>query len=285
MGNYKIGIVTDTSCDLSEKLKEEFSYEQIAYFVNVDGKEYQSGKDITVEEMFEAATRTKKLPKTSQITPAKFVDYFNGFLEKYEKIIYLGLGSGFSGTFNNANLAADEIGDGKVYCLDSKNLSSGLGLLVLKACKLRNEGKSFEEIIAEVERCVPLTRTQFSLNTLQFMYYGGRCSGVASLFGTILKIKPIIRVVDGQMVVAKKPIGTYKKALDCILDYVRADIDNIDLDNIMITHCLAPEDAPYFWEELKKLVPESSIRETFAESIVSTHCGPRTIGILYILKK
>lgn len=281
---YNIGIISDTACDLSPELIKDNNIELIAYYVNVDGKEYRSGTEITVQQMFDIANKHKKLPKTSQVTPAKFVDYFNEYLTKYDRVMYIGLGSGFSGTFSNACLAAEEIGGGKVYCLDSQNLSSGEGLLVLKACKLRSEGKTFEEIIEEVERCVPLTRSQFCINTLQYMYYGGRCSGTTKLFGTMLNIKPIIRVVNNQMVVAKKPIG-YKKALDAILEYVRADLDNLDLDNIMITHCLADEDAKYFWSELKKIVPPESIRETFAESIVSTHCGPRTIGILYILKK
>ncbi len=281
---YNIGIISDTACDLSKELLSEFNIELIPYYVNVDGKEYRSGDEITVQQMFDLANKHKKLPKTSQVTPAKFVEYFNDYLTKYDRIIYIGLGSGFSGTFSNSCLAANEIGDDKVYCLDSQNLSSGEGLVVLKACKLRKEGKTFEEIIKETERCVPLVRSQFCINTLQYMYYGGRCSGTTKLFGTMLNIKPVIRVVDNQMVVAKKPIG-YKKALDAILDYIRADLDNLDLDHIMITHCQADGDAPYFWSELKKIVPESSIRETNAESIVSTHCGPRTIGILYILKK
>ena len=281
---YNIGIISDTACDLTQELIKDNNIELIAYYVNVDGKEYRSGTEITVQQMFDLANKHKKLPKTSQVTPSKFVEYFNDYLKKYDRIMYIGLGSGFSGTFSNACLAAEEIGGNKVYCLDSQNLSSGEGLLVLKACKLRKEGKTFEEIVKEVERCVPLTRSQFCINTLQYMYYGGRCSGTTKLFGTMLNIKPIIRVVDNQMVVAKKPIG-YKKALDAILEYVRADLDNLDLDNIMITHCLADDDAKYFWEELKKMVPVESIRETFAESIVSTHCGPRTIGILYLLKK
>lgn len=281
---YNIGIISDIACDLTQELIKDNNIELIAYYVNVDGKEYRSGSEITVQQMFDLANKHKKLPKTSQVTPSKFVEYFNDYLKKYDRIMYIGLGSGFSGTFSNACLAAEEIGGNKVYCLDSQNLSSGEGLLVLKACKLRKEGKTFEEIVKEVERCVPLTRSQFCINTLQYMYYGGRCSGTTKLFGTMLNIKPIIRVVDNQMVVAKKPIG-YKKALDAILEYVRADLDNLDLDNIMITHCLADDDAKYFWEELKKMVPAESIRETFAESIVSTHCGPRTIGILYMLKK
>ena len=281
--NFKIGIITDTASDLSKEMYQENDVECIPFFVEVNGKSYQSGKDITVDELFEVAKKEKKLPRTSQITPVNFMEYFKKGLEKYEQLIYIGIGSGFSGTFNNAYLASQEF-DGKVKVIDSENLSSGEGLLVLKACKLRNEGKSVDEIVAEVKRCVPLVRTSFAVDTLEYLHLGGRCSGTTKLFGTLLKIKPIIKVVDGKMMVAKKPIGSYKKALDIMLENFVNDLENIDLDNVLVTHCKADKDAKYLIEELKKFVPVECIHETYAESIVSTHCGPRTIGILYILK-
>lgn len=281
--NFKIGIITDTASDLSKEMYQQNDVECIPFFVEVNGKSYQSGKDITVDELFAVAKKEKKLPRTSQITPVNFMEYFKKGLEKYEHLIYIGIGSGFSGTFNNAYLAAQDF-DGKVTVIDSENLSSGECLLVLKACKLRNEGKSVDEIVAEVKRCVPLVKTSFAVETLEYLHLGGRCSGTAKLFGTLLKIKPIIKVVDGKMMVAKKPIGSYKKALDIMLENVVADLENIDLDNVLVTHCKADNDAKYLIEELKKIVPLECIHETFAESIVSTHCGPRTIGILYILK-
>ena len=281
--NFKIGIITDTASDLSKEMYQQNDVECIPFFVEVNGKSYQSGKDITVDELFAVAKKEKKLPRTSQITPVNFMEYFKKGLEKYEHLIYIGIGSGFSGTFNNAYLAAQDF-DGKVTVIDSENLSSGEGLLVLKACKLRNEGKSVDEIVAEVKRCVPLVKTSFAVETLEYLHLGGRCSGTTKLFGTLLKIKPIIKVVDGKMMVAKKPIGSYKKALDIMLENVVADLENIDLDNVLVTHCKADNDAKYLIEELKKIVPLECIHETFAESIVSTHCGPRTIGILYILK-
>ena len=121
-------------------------------------------------------------------------------LEKYDEIIYIGLSSKFSGTFNNARLAKMELDTDKVHIVDSMNLSSGIGLLLLRACKYRDMGKSALEIVKEVERCVPLVRTQFAINTLDFLHWGGRCSGTAHLFGGILRIKPIVRVVDGGMI-------------------------------------------------------------------------------------
>ena len=280
----KIGILTDTASDLSLELYEKNNIERMPFYVTINGKEYLSGKDITVEELFQYAKKNKSIPRTSQITPSKFIEYFEGYLKKYDQLIYIGISSQFSGTINNANIAASEF-DGKVKVVDSLNLSSGIGLLVLRACKWRDMGKTSDEIVQELNRCIPLVRTQFAINTLTYLHYGGRCSDVTRLFGTLLKIKPIVKVVNGKMVVAKKPIGKLTKALNVILQMVEADKDNIDLDNVMITHCLADEEAQYLKEGLTKFLQPENVHETFADVIVSSHCGPKTIGILYILKK
>jgi len=281
----KIGIIADTACDLTKELITKNNIEIIPFYVNVNGKEYLSGKDITVEELFKYAEKHKVIPKTSQISFLTFMEEFEKYLQKYDEIIYIGLGSKFSGTFNNVRLAKEELNSEKIHLIDSQNLSSGIGLLLLKACKLRNLGKSCNEIVKEVQRCVPLVRTQFAINTLDYLHWGGRCSGTTHLFGTLLRIKPIVKVVDGAMMVAKKPIGKFEKALKVMIDMVRAEKDNIDPDNIMITHCLADEDAQYLKKEISEFVSTDSIHETYADVIVSAHCGPRTIGILYILEK
>ena len=281
----KIGIIADTACDLTNELCIKNNIERIPFYVNINGKEYLSGKDISVEELFKFSRENKSVPKTSQITIVEFVKRFKEYLEKYDEIIYIGLSSKFSGTFNNARLAKIELESDKIHLIDSMNLSSGIGLLLLKACKLRDMGKTALEIVKEVERCVPLVRTQFAINTLDYLHWGGRCSGTTHLFGSMLRIKPIVKVVDGGMIVAKKPIGKFEKALKVMLEMVRADIDNIDPDNIMITHCLADDDAQYLKKEVNEMVKLANINETFADVIVSAHCGPRTIGILYILEK
>lgn len=281
-----IGIITDSACDLDDDILIDKHIDYLPYTLMMGGKSYVSKKDITVKDIIAFAEKHKELPKTSQITPKDFIEYFKKLLEKYEQFIFIGLGSHFSGTLSNAMLAAKELDPEwkRIYIIDSLNLSAGIGLLVLKACKLRDEGKTIEEIVSEVKRCVPLVRTQFAVNTLNHLHMGGRCSGTTKLVGTLLKIKPIIRVVDGSMVVAKKPMG-YGKALDAVLEYVRMDQDNIDPDYVMITHCLADNDAIYLRNELNKFLKCDNLRETHADVIVSTHCGPRTIGVLYILKK
>ena len=190
--------------------------------------------------------------------------------------------SGFSSCFNSARIGTMDLD--KVFCIDSKNLSSGTGLLVLKMCKLRAQGLSAKEIAEEIENLVPNVRSQFAINTLEYLHMGGRCSGASKLFGTLLKLKPIIKVVDGAMVVSKKPIG-FNKALNAMLDDVIKEKDNMDLDHIMVTHSKADEDAQYLINELSKHFDKNIIMETHASGTVSTHCGPRTIGILYIAKK
>ena len=280
----KIGIITDSASDLTDEMYKKLNIEVIPFYVEVNGKSFRSGVDISVEELFAISRKEKKIPRTSQITPTNFIEYFTKYLEKYEQIIYISIGSGFSGTFNNVCLAAKEIGDNKIYPVNSQNLSSGEGLIVLKACELRDEGKTCEEIVKELEVIVPKTKTSFVIDTLEFLHLGGRCSGTARLFGTLLNIKPIIKVVDGKMMVAKKPIGSYKKALDIMLNSFIADVDKINLDRVMVTHCKADSDAQYLIENIKKYVPKDHIFETAAGSTVASHCGPRTIGILYILK-
>ena len=155
----KIGIVTDTASDLTNEIYEEKNIELIPYYVNIDGTDYLSGRDIEVKELFDYADVHKTLPKTSQITPSRFETEFKNLLEKYEDIVFICLGSGFSGTCSNAEMVAEEIGNGHIHVVDSKNLSSGLGLLVLKACKLRDEGKSALEIKTEIKSLETEIRT------------------------------------------------------------------------------------------------------------------------------
>jgi len=169
--------------------------------------------------------------------------------------------------------------------VDSQNLSTGIGLLLLKAAKFRDQGDDLETIVNKVEKIVPFVRTQFAINTLEYLHKGGRCSGTARIFGTWLKIKPIITVIEGQLYVAKKPRGKFTVALEVLLDYLRADKDRVDEDCLFITHSLATEDAQYLRAKIQEIVKVKQIYETQASGVISTHCGPRTIGILYIVNK
>lgn len=281
----KICIMTDCTADLTKELYEKNGIIVLPLYVTIGGKTYSDGIDITTKEMYEKVKEFGELPRSSAIGPAIFEAKFKELLEEYEQIFYIGIGSGFSGTYNNAVLASREFPQDKIFIVDSQNLSSGVGLMALKAAQYRDQGCDGAEIKAKVEALVPLIRTQFAINTLEYLHKGGRCSGTAKIFGTLLKIKPIIRVTDGAMIVAKKPMGKFSRALDVVLDYVRHDLDNIDPETIMVTHSLSKVAAQYLKEELKKMNKFANIYETFAGGVISTHCGPKTIGVLYILNE
>lgn len=280
-GSKKIKIICDSSIDLPLSFIEEEDIEILHFAVTMNNVTYYDGVTITVDKMYELVGKYKQLPKTSAFGPEIFEETVKKFSD-YDDIILTGIGSGFSSSYNSSRIGTMDYPN--VHCIDSKNLSSGTGLLVLKMCKLRKEGKSAQEIVEEIERLVPLVRSQFAVNTLEFLHMGGRCSGASKLFGTMLRLKPIIKVVDGGMVVAKKPIG-FHKALNAMLDEVIREKDNIDLDHIMVTHSKADEDAQYLINELSKHFDKEIIMETHASGTISTHCGPRTIGILYIAKE
>ena len=277
----KIKIICDSSIDLPLSFIEEEDIEILHFVVTMNNVTYYDGKTITVDKMYELVEKHKQLPKTSAFGPEIFEETVKKFSD-YDDIILTGIGSGFSSSFNSSRIGTMDYPN--VHCIDSKNLSSGTGLLVMKMCKLRKEGKSAKEIVEEIEKLVPLVRSQFAVNTLEFLHMGGRCSGASKLFGTMLRLKPIIKVVDNGMVVAKKPIG-FHKALNAMLDEVIREKDNIDLDHIMVTHSKAKEDAQYLINELSKHFDKEIIMETHASGTISTHCGPRTIGILYIAKE
>lgn len=281
----KICILTDCTADLTKELYEKNNIEVLPLYVTIGGKTYSDGIDITTEEMYEKVKEFGELPRSSAIPPAIFEEKFKELLTEYEQVIYMGIGSGFSGTYNSAFAASHDFPQNKIFVVDSKNLSSGIGLLLLKAVKFCDQGLDGATIKAKIEELVPRIRTQFAIDTLEYLHKGGRCSGTARIFGTLLKLKPIIRVENGAMNVAKKPMGKFSRALDIILDYVHHDLENIDPEFVMVTHSLSDVAAQYFQDELKKMNKFTNIYETFAGGVISTHCGPKTIGILYILNK
>ncbi|MCK9536950.1 MAG: DegV family protein [Bacilli bacterium] len=281
----KIKIITDYTADLTPEIYKRFDIDAIPLYLTIAGKTYKDHVDITSQELYRLVDEFKELPRTSAVNPVVFIEIFNKWLDLGYQVLYMGLGSGFSATYQTARLVASEYSPNQVRVIDSQNLSSGVGLLVLKAAKFRDQGDDLDTIVRKVKALIPLVRTQFSINTLSYLHKGGRCSGTARIFGTLLKVKPIIRVIDGEMVVAKKPRGKYQVALQVLLDYLNHDKDNVDPDNIMITHSLADEDVVFLRQEIKKIVKVDNILETKASAVISAHCGPRTIGILYILKE
>jgi len=280
----KIKLISDSTCDLSKDLLLKHFIDLVPLFVNFKEESYLDGVTLTVPEMYEKVHEKGFLPKTAAASPGFFVETFEKYLNLGYEIIYLGIGSKFSGTMQSANSAKLILNDERIHLIDSCNLSSGSGLLLLKAAKFIQAGDDIGTVIAKIESLIPKVKTQFVINTMEYLYKGGRCSGMAAIAGTLLKIKPIIKVVDGAMSVGKKPRGKIEVGIDLLIDEVFEIKDQIDEDFLMITHSVADDSAEYIRDRLSKSLPVKNIYITDAGCVISSHCGQGCIGILYIMK-
>jgi DegV family protein with EDD domain len=280
----KIKLVTDSTCDLSQELLNQYDIEVIPLYVNFGEDSYKDGVDIQVEQMYQLVEEKNQLPKTAAPSPGVFETVFKKYLAMDYDVIYLGIGSKFSASFNSARIAKDLLESNRVYLIDSLNLSSGSGLLLLKAGDMIRKGDSAETIVKKVEALVPKVRSQFVINTLEYLYKGGRLNALSAFFGGVLRIKPIIKVRDGLMAVGKKGRGKIHNAIDLMLREMLSEKDHIDEDFMMITHSLADEEAIYIRDQISDQVSIRNIYETSAGCVISSHCGKKTIGVLYITK-
>ena len=279
----KITIIADSTCDLSEELKKEYGVKILPLYVNFENEVYKDGVDITPKELYAKVEQTKKLPKTSAASVGDYLTIFKEELDKGNDVLLITISSFFSSTYQNSLLASQDFDSSRIEIVDSLNLSSGIGLLVLKACKFRDSGLDIHQIKEKLLPIIPNVRSKFAVDSLEYLHKGGRCSGASRLFGTLLQIKPVIIVKDGKMDVAAKTHGK-KKALDYMLNDIIENKDNVDLDHIMITHTYADQEAEILKNKLIEIFPNARINITTAGCVISSHCGKGTIGILYILK-
>ena len=280
-----IRIITDSTNDLDSKTIEEKQIEVLPLYVNFSDASYQDGVDITTPQLYKLVEEKKELPKTAAITLQTFTDVFKKYVDAGDDVIFMGISKQMSRTYENAVLAAREISEEKIFVVDSMNLSTGIGLLVLKACKYRDAGMTAKEIASKLEEDNKRVLSQFAIETMDYLHKGGRCSSLAKIFGTLLKIKPIIAVRDGKMHVMKKPHGKMKVALDLMIDQLKSDLPRLDRDVVLITHSLAFEYCDYIQGKIKEFLGDTPILCTVAGCVISSHCGQGTIGILYMVNE
>ena len=279
----KVVIFSDSTCDLMPETIKEVDIKIVPLYVNFKDESFKDGVDMTSVKLYEKVEATKIMPKTSAATVKDFIDAFTPYIEEGCDIFYTGISSKMSVNMQNVLTAATEFPENRVFVSDSMNFSSDIGLLVLRACKLRDAGKSAKEIKEEIDILAPKVKGGFVIKSMDYLYKGGRCSALSKIFGTILKIKPFIRVKNGSMYVHKKPRGKFHSAIDVMIEEAIADLPNMDTDYIMVTHSLGDEYAKYIIDKLKEKT-DIPIMETYAGCVISSHCGKGTIGILYILK-
>lgn len=279
----RVTIFSDSTCDLSPDLLEKHQIGIVPLYVLFNEESFRDGIEITTPLLYQKVEETGSLPTTAAPSPGDFILAFKPHIEAGEDIIYIGISSEFSATVNNARLAAQEFPPGRIEIVDSRNLSTGIGLLVMKAVDFAAEGMSIGDIAEKVRELTPKVETEFIIDTLDYLHKGGRCSGLTRFVGTMLKIRPSIKVVDGKMMPAQKIRGTRKKALSSLLNTALSQKKQISPERIFVTHSIS-DDAPFLRDELIKHTDAQEVLITQAGCVISSHCGRNTIGILFIKK-
>lgn len=280
-----VRIFADSTCDLLEKDIEKYGITIVPLCIVLDDKSYYDKIEITPEEIFKWADENKKTPKTAAITFDYVEKLLRPCMEADEDVIFFGISEEMSTTCNVMRIAAEEFDTGRVFVINSKNLSTGIGLQVLRAAELAAAGMEAEEIVKKIEAAREDVRASFVVDTLTYLAMGGRCSGATALLANTLKLHPCIEVHDGKMDVEKKYRGKLEKAL---LHYVKDQEEQLleaDGKRVFITHSgVNPETVNEIRSYLESLNKFEEIIETRAGGVISSHCGPGTLGVLYYAK-
>ena len=279
----RIKITADSTCDLSKELCQRYNIVILPLHVVKGGESFDDGVTIFPQDVYEYFESGAGMCATAAVNIQEYAEFFRAQRKDCDAIIHINISTGFSSCHQNALLAAQEV-DG-VYPVDSKNLSTGSGLVVIKACELAQEGKAPEEIVAALADYVKLVEASFVVDKLDYLHKGGRCSAVAALGASVLQLKPCIEVRGGKMQVGKKYRGKLER---CIQGYVAdrlRDRSDIDSRRIFITDSSAmPEIEQKVEDAIRSVMDFDEILHTRAGCTVSSHCGPSTLGILFVRK-
>jgi len=274
-------ITADSTCDLSQDLIDRYDVRILPLTILLKDESYQDGIEFTPADMYRHYHADGTLPKTAAPSLQQFLDFFSPLLEAGYEIVHLDISSELSSTYNTATIAAGELGG--VYTVDSRMLSTGVGLLVIEGAECRDRGMAAADIAEHLRSLTDKVDTSFVLDTLDFMWKGGRCSGVAALGANLLRLKPALEMKDGKLGVYKK----YRGNINAVYrQYITERLagKSIRPGHVFITE--SGEIDPGVVEELealvRQLIPVKEVHHTLAGCTVSSHCGPRCLGVLFI---
>ena len=278
-----IKIMSDSTCDLSKELVEKYNITIVPLTVVKDGKEFTDGVNITPADIFAHVAAGGALCSTAALSVGEYEDRFRKFANDYDGVIHINISSEFSSSYQNACIAAEAFDNVRV--IDSRNLSTGQGLVVLKACHLAQDCESLDELKDKLVAFTDKVEASFLLDQLAYMVKGGRCSSVLALGANLLNLKPCIEVKNGKMSVVKKYRGNYAK---CLANYVKDRLSNrndLDRETLFVTHTPVTDACQ---QAVKEAVAScdgfENIYWTEAGCTVSCHCGPGTLGVLFVRK-
>ena len=279
----RIKIISDSTCDLSKELIEKYDIGIVPLTVIKDGKNYSDNVDITTADIFAHVAGGGDLCSTAALNIDEYTTVFSRYSGQYDGIVHINISSGFSSCYQNACLAAEEFDNVRV--IDSKNLSTGQGLIVLKACELAQTCETLDELVEKINEIIPTVEASFLLDRLEYMVKGGRCSSAAALGANLLGLKPCIEVKDGKMGVVKKYRGNYSKCLAAYIKDRLANRDDLDREHLFVTRTPVSDDCLQSVKDAVSAYADfDNIYWTEAGCTVSCHCGPGTLGVLFIRK-
>lgn len=274
-------VTSDSTCDLSKELIAENNVQIMPLAIIIDGNEYRDGVDITSEQIIKHIENGGNLPKTTAISIGEYEEFFKKFTEQGLSVIHFNISSGASSCHSNAKIAADGLEN--VYVVDTKHLSSGQGLLVLKACDMLREGNSVPDTYNKICSLCDKVQTSFVLDRLDILHKGGRCSLAQLLGAKLLKLHPSLYMTEGSLKVKRKYMGSLQRALDAYVNDLFNEYANYDKTRCFVTHCCGDRDkVDSVIKKVKEKFDFKEVIETQAGSTVTSHCGRNTIGVLFI---
>lgn len=279
-----VKIISDSTCDLSKELLKKYEVTILPLHIILGEKEFEDGQDISPDDIYRWSDEHKMTPKTSAPALDKAMELLRPYVESGREVVCFSISEDMSTSANVMRLAAEELnGSHLVTVVNSANLSTGIGLLVIEAAIMAQEGKNAHEIVRKIEELKPLVRASFVVDTLVYLHRGGRCNGLAAMAGGALKLHPKIVVEAGRMNPSKKYRGRMDKVL---MDYVRemeSDLKGARKDRVFITHSGCDNEIiEMIRDYLQSLNVFEEILVTRAGGVISSHCGPGTLGVLFI---
>lgn len=281
----KVKLIADSTCDLSPELIKRHDISIIPLYVTLGDESRRDGVDVTLEELFAYADKTKQTPKTAAVSIVDFQEAFAPIIVSGQDILYIGLSTKFSSSVSNAMVAAGDFPPGRIEVVDSMNLSTGIGLLLMLAGELIGQGLGAAVVAGCVREAAPKVRASFIIDTLLYLYRGGRCSAIQAFGANALSLKPSIVVADGAMKPDKKYRGNIVRCAEKYAADILAGAQNADRRHVFITY--SPCDGEII-EVVRRVVESSGLFDevhlTSAGCVIASHCGPNTIGVLYMQK-
>lgn len=281
-----VKICTDSCIDINKEQLEEYNISVLPLCVILKDKEYLDGVNINPKDIYEYVDKTGQLPKTATRSIEDFKEFFSNLLASGDDVIYMGISDKLSSSFSYACKAKEELNNNKLHLVDSKSLSSGIGLLILYAAKMAKIGQDAETICKELERQRNFNQTSFVVDKLDYLYKGGRCSAMARFGANLLKIKPRLELVDGKIENTGKYMGQFKVVVKKYIDDMLKIHSNYKKDLCFITHTCTDEE---FVRNIVDYVKSKNIFDNVVSSVagstITCHCGKNTLGILYLLEE